>query len=241
MGESISEYISRLRFQRATMKIAGKNKKLLDVAMEYGYESHSGFIRVFEKIFLHQPKDFRKKLDQKLSLYKELSMEPFEIVQRENVWVVYSRALGDYETSSDEALAKLNFEAKSVYEKMLTKDPSCKLSLTFENAEIISLYYDNPDITEADKIRYEACVSADESIIKLFADYGMQIKILKGCKFARLTYQEESTKEVWLGFYKGVCDDGYTIRDEPPFEKYLNNPATIPLEEIRMEMYIGVE
>lgn len=240
-GENVTEHISRLRLQRATMKISDKNKNLLDVAVECGYQSHSGFIRAFEKMFSSRPKDFKKQHEKNLSRYKEALVGSYEIVSRDDVWVLYARTLGDYEQSSGEAWATLNEETKKACLKIAADDPTFRLILTFDTSEIIGICYDNPDTTEADKIRYEACATTDKETAALLDKYGMQTKILKGGKFAKLTCSGDSEKEVWLGFYKQVCDDGYTIRDEPPFEKYLNDPDTTPLQDVRTEIYIGVE
>lgn len=242
-GEGVMEHITRLRLQRATIKISDKNKNLLNVALECGYQSQSGFIRAFEKMFLRRPKDFRKQQEKNLSIYEGLLMGSFEIVNRDDVWVVYSRALGDYDESGDKAWVQLSEESKKACEKILSQNPDFSLSLTFDNSEILGVCYDNPDTTETDKIRYEACVGVSDETAKLLNGYGMQTKTLKGGRFARLIHKgsNENIKEVWLGFYKRLCDEGYTIRDEPPFEKYVNNPAKTPVDELLTEIYIGVE
>lgn len=240
-GDGVAEHIARLRLQRATVKMSDKNKNLLNVAVECGYQSQSGFIRAFEKMFLHRPRDFKRQQEKNLSIYEELLMESYEIVKRDDAWIVYARALGDYEKSSGEAWTKLSEEARAAYLKIAADDPTFGLFLTFDTTEIIGVCYDNPDTTEADKIRYEACAAIDKETATLLSKHGMQTKILKGGRFAKLTYKGDIDKEVWLGFYKRVCDDGYTIRDEPPFEKYLNNPAITPTEELLTEVYIGVE
>lgn len=240
-GENVTEHISRLRLQRASIKISDKKKNLLNIAIECGYQSQSGFNRAFGKMFLHRPKDFRKRQEKNLSIYEESLMESFEIVSRDDVWVVYSRALGEYEESSGKAWEQLTREANSAGQKILAKNPSFELNITIDNSEFIGVCYDNPDTTQADKIRYEACAGVSGEAAKLLSEYGALTKVLKGGKFARLTHKGDTDKEIWLGFYKRLCDEGYTIRDEPPFEKYLKNQAEASQEALITEIYIGVE
>ena len=46
MGVSLMEYVKDRRLLRAAEDIMS-GKKILDVAIEYGYETHSGFTKAF--------------------------------------------------------------------------------------------------------------------------------------------------------------------------------------------------
>ena len=54
MQVSVTEYVKRRRFVLAAEKIAS-GMKIIDAAMEYGYQSHSGFTRAFTKEFGFTP------------------------------------------------------------------------------------------------------------------------------------------------------------------------------------------
>ena len=54
----------------------------------------------------------------------------------------------------------------------------------------------------------------------------------------------EALYDVWMQLYGWVQEEGLALRDEPPFEKYLNKPeemGNIPESEYLTEIYIPVE
>ena len=65
MGLSIMEYVKERRLIKASEKI-GNGKKIIDVALEYGYQSHSGFTKAFKNKFGFSPaflRAFRFQID----------------------------------------------------------------------------------------------------------------------------------------------------------------------------------
>lgn len=57
----ISDYISRRRITSAARELIGTDRSVLDIALDYGYNSHEVFIRNFTKIWGETPSAFRKK------------------------------------------------------------------------------------------------------------------------------------------------------------------------------------
>ena len=58
-GEGISEYISRLRMERACHKLKTTTKKVYEIGMEIGYMDPAYFIKIFKKQFGVTPQEFR--------------------------------------------------------------------------------------------------------------------------------------------------------------------------------------
>lgn len=54
MGLSIMEYVKERRLIRASEEIAN-GKKIIDIALDYGYQSHSGFTKAFKNKFGFSP------------------------------------------------------------------------------------------------------------------------------------------------------------------------------------------
>ena len=59
-GISLAEYIRRRRFTLAAIEIQTTNRRILDIAFDYGYESHESFTRAFKKIHNISPSEARK-------------------------------------------------------------------------------------------------------------------------------------------------------------------------------------
>lgn len=50
VGIPLSEYIRRRRITLAAMEIQNSDTKIMDIALKYGYDSHSSFTRAFQTI-----------------------------------------------------------------------------------------------------------------------------------------------------------------------------------------------
>lgn len=50
VGISLSEYIRRRRLTLAALDLQGGNKRIIDIAMKYGYDSPDAFTRAFHNI-----------------------------------------------------------------------------------------------------------------------------------------------------------------------------------------------
>lgn len=50
VGEPVKEYIRKRRLSEAAMDIINTNKKILDIAFDYGFESQESFTRAFKKM-----------------------------------------------------------------------------------------------------------------------------------------------------------------------------------------------
>lgn len=59
-GVSLAEYIRRRRFTLAAIEIQTTKRRILDIAFDYGYESHESFTRAFKKIHNISPSEARK-------------------------------------------------------------------------------------------------------------------------------------------------------------------------------------
>src|SRR6266853_3843414 len=60
VGESVMEYVRRLRLEQAAQKLRFSDSPVIDVALDAGYESHEAFTRAFSARFGLSPSSFRK-------------------------------------------------------------------------------------------------------------------------------------------------------------------------------------
>jgi two-component system response regulator YesN len=58
-GEGISEYIARLRMDRACHKLVTTTKKVYEISLEIGYMDPAYFIKVFKRQFGVTPQEYR--------------------------------------------------------------------------------------------------------------------------------------------------------------------------------------
>lgn len=61
MGLPVMEYVRRRRLTYAAVEICD-GKRILDVAMDYGFESHNGFTKAFRKLYGYSPDEYRRRV-----------------------------------------------------------------------------------------------------------------------------------------------------------------------------------
>lgn len=59
-GKAPFEYIRALRLSRAALRLGGKPGRIIDVALDFVFDSHEGFTRAFAREFGLTPRDFLK-------------------------------------------------------------------------------------------------------------------------------------------------------------------------------------
>jgi len=105
----------------------------------------------------------------------------------------------------------------------------------------IGLPHDDPKITDADKIRYDACLIIHKDA-KPNGDVG--VKTLKGGKFATFLYQGsyKHFAEVYdYMFNEWLINTDYELRDAPCREKYISDARRVAEEKLKTEFYIPIK
>ncbi|MEI4831513.1 AraC family transcriptional regulator [Bacillus sp. FJAT-53711] len=60
VGDSVMEYVRKRRLARAAYQLSHTEGKILDIALEHGFQSHETFTRAFKKLFHMTPSAYRK-------------------------------------------------------------------------------------------------------------------------------------------------------------------------------------
>ncbi len=116
-----------------------------------------------------------------------------------------------------------------------------KRNLITSNTKVIGVYYDDPDNTEVDQLRSDACLSVT-GFVKTEDD--IVGKSVGGGKFAVATHHGsyEGLKGAWDEFYgKWLTENGVEYREEPCFELYLNSPHDTSPEDLLTELYLPIK
>ncbi len=65
IGCSFSDYLNRIRVERAAQLVRTTGKKIIEIAFEVGYESDTYFIRRFKRVFGITPNEYRNSIQKK--------------------------------------------------------------------------------------------------------------------------------------------------------------------------------
>lgn len=234
-GETASEYLIRLRIEKAALLLATSNYAVSDIAFTCGFNSIEHFSRTFSKSFGISPTDYRERKNenqkQKLGTIKSENMNTLqlavpEIKNIDPIKVAYIRHMDAYN------------EVGKVWEWII-KFGYRKFLVGFK-VKTIGIVHDSPEITDEQHIRYDACIAIRKEI-KPEGEIGY--KLINGGKYAVFRYKGAYQKlgEAYDYIYaQWLTSSQYKLANEPAFEMYLNSPNKEKSENLLTDIYIPI-
>ena len=230
-GESIGAHISRLRIEAAARLLRYSALSIEDIAFNIGYEAPAALSKAFKNQYGITPTKYRTNKDiyimKKEIINPDLALKAPKIMELEPKNLIYVALTGKYGT----------LDYGKAYEQLWAVVKSQKLFT--KGIESICVSYDDPKITEASLQRSEVSLS-----IHKHADPEGEVscKTLAGGKYAVFFYQGSYThlSAVYDAAMRWVIDSEYEVREEPTFEKYLNDSRRTPEEKLKTEVYIPI-
>lgn len=227
-GESVMQRIRRLRLERAARKIRYSTARLIEIAMEAGYESHEAFTRAFAEHFGVAPSTYRQKK-------QTLQMD----------------AMLPYPRPTPAVLVRVeSFPVLSVF-SMRSHGSYAQVGATWqtllawikEHTDSIPALYglcpDDPDVTEEKHLRFDACVLSkglpfDSRIEKKEIPAGQYAVGLHVGSYLRL---HETYLDV-IG--RWFPQSGFEPAPEPVVEHYISDPAQTKEEDLLTEVRVRI-
>ncbi|KHE70302.1 MULTISPECIES: GyrI-like domain-containing protein [Capnocytophaga] len=230
-GEAIGGYITRLRLEATARLLRYTALTIEEIAFNIGYETPASLSKAFKKQYGISPTEYRTNKDtyimKKEIINPDLALKAPKIVTLEPKNLIYVALTGAY-GSLDYGKAYEQLWAVIKAQKLFTK-----------GIESICISYDDPKITEGSLQRSDVCLA----IHKLATPQDeVSCKTLAGGKYAVFFYQGsyENLSQVYDTAVRWVIDQQYRLREEPFFEKYLNDARRTPKEKLKTEIYIPI-
>jgi len=236
-GETLNDYIRRIRLERAALKLCHSEESITSIALNAGYETSAAFSKAFRLHFGKNPTDFKKSkiisadtklLDLKFQNMEAKKMQP-DIRMFSDQKVLFVRKTGKYDKAASEAWSTL---MKFAYSRRLMK----------KDTKAIGISHDDPDITPEEKIRYDACITINQDV-KPEGEVGIQT--ISGGRYAVFLHKGsydrlgETYKAI---FTQWLPSSGEKLRDVPCFEIYLNrDPRRTRPENLQTEICVPIE
>lgn len=231
-GETVRDYVRRLRLERAAHHLTHTDQDILRIALDAGYDSHEAFTRAFKKRFDTPPSIFREERREIKAAHHpntEQSTMEVSIKRQEPVRIACVRHVGPY-SDVGQAWGAL---MKWGWTKMM-----------FGKPETFGLCFDDPEVTASDKVRYEACMVVDG---KAKAKGDVAVRDLPGGEFAVALHEGpyERIGETYAALFAQVSRGpingaSWRLGDPPSREKYLNDPRKTKPEDLRTEIWMPV-
>jgi len=251
VGETLNQFIQRIRLEKAAAQlILNPKKSITEVAFDCGFSGSATFARAFREMFQMSASAWRsqgrlqegkiRKTNGKIgkdaiafsSYIDSETQNPVwrsemedkiqirvEVKDMPELQVVYVRHIGPYQ--GDSALFEKLFEK-------LMKWAGPRGLLRFPETKILTVYHDDPGITEADKLRTSACISVPQDT-PVEGDIGKMV--VPGGKFAvaRFEINADEYGAAWDAVMGGwLPESGYQPDDRLCYELYQNDPKQHP-------------
>ena len=230
-GEAIGGYITRLRLEATARLLRYTALTIEEIAFNIGYETPASLSKAFKKQYGISPTEYRTNKDtyimKKEIINLDLALKAPKIVTLEPKNLIYVALTGAYGTL-DYGKAYEQLWAIIKAQKLFTK-----------GIESICISYDDPKITEGSLQRSDICLAIHKPASP---QDEVSCKTLAGGKYAVFFYQGsyENLSQVYDTAVRWVIDHQYTLREEPFFEKYLNDARRTPKEKLKTEIYIPI-
>ena len=230
-GEAIGGYITRLRLEATARLLRYTALTIEEIAFNIGYETPASLSKAFKKQYGISPTEYRTNKDtyimKKEIINPDLALKAPKIVTLEPKNLIYVALTGAY-GSLDYGKAYEQLWAVIKAQKLFTK-----------GIESICISYDDPKITEGSLQRSDVCLAIHKPATP---QEEVSCKTLAGGKYAVFFYQGsyENLSQVYDTAVRWVIDRQYTLREEPFFEKYLNDARRTPKEKLKTETYIPI-
>jgi len=246
VGESVKQHVRRLRLERAAGQLRVGRRAIVEIALDASYETHESFTRAFRKAFGHSPSEFRAKSLRMSQLGSpelvhhsetgEIQFQPrtydanamkIEIRRIAPLRVAFLRHTGPYD------------QVGVAWERLCSW--AGRLGLFGPDTRMFGASYDDPEVTPADKLRYDACLTVGESV-EPQGDIG--VHTLAGGEYAVAIH--EGPYQKLSNTYAQIFGGWFATHEEEPgpapcLEFYLNDPESTAPEDLLTEVCVPIQ
>jgi len=259
IGETIAQFIQRIRIERAAKElISNPRKSITEIAFDNGFSDPAIFSRSFKNTYQKNPSQWRNggytdynknrqthsKINQTESNFEQdfrlppfyidsetnnqvwrIKMDNFkdvhiEVKEMPEMYVAYLRHTGPYKGNG------------TLFEKLLNqlvKWAGPRNLLHFPKTKLMSVYHDDPEITDDDKLRLSVCLTVDRNTP---VDGEIGKMTLTAGKFAVGSFEISGSggyEQAWNMMMAGwLPESGYQPDDRLCYEIYKNDPNSHP-------------
>lgn len=258
-GESLYQFILRLRLERAAWRLrSNPDEPVTNISLDCGFGSSAAFARAFKAKYGTSASQWRagskiREANRKNGKDIMVTLADDEAEGRTEVTamtsaskpalsvrvetaspfpVLYIRHTGPY--AGDSALFQDLFGR-------LLKWAGARGLVRFPETKLLSVYHDNPEITEQENLRVSVCISVPPGTAGSGEVNRMEIP---GGEYAKALFELDVTEygAAWNWMYcTWLPSSGYQPDDRPGIECYLNNPDEHPEKKHRVELWIPVK
>ena len=237
-GMSVTKFIQLARLKRASFRLAfEKEKRIIDIALEAGFESPESFARAFKRTFDQSPSEFRveprwsdwhTRFDFQIQRSGDRTMK-VEIVNFETTKVAVLEHLGPPEKVLETAGKFIAWRKESGLSPV-------KTSKTF------GIPYSDPKTTEPEKFRWDVCGSIEGEVPS--NRYGVKAGVIPGGRCALVRHKgshDVMDGSIYYVYRDWLAESGEELRGFPCFFHYLNFVHEVDECDLLTDIYVPLK
>ncbi|HEX7941852.1 MAG TPA: AraC family transcriptional regulator [Gemmatimonadaceae bacterium] len=243
VGETPLELVRRLRLERAAWRLLHSDAPVTAVAFEAGYETHEAFTRAFRASYADSPSGFRKRTAMRIELaapngvHFSADGRACQFIPRDSGGRNMQVEIREYPALRVGAVRHVGpyLQINHAFARLGELAAPARL---FERpeAQMVALFYDDPDTTPAEQLRSDAAVVvAPDAALPT----GLTEQCIAAGDYASTTHvgPYETLGDTWARFMgEWLPASGHRIGDGVAYEVYHNTPMGTPKEQLRTEL-----
>lgn len=236
-GITVFRYIRLMRLKRASYRLVfSGHTRIIDIALEAGFENPESFSRAFKNAFGQTPSQFRT------SPAWQPWHERYRVPTRERNPAMEVKIV-DFEKTEVAALEhrgapeRVNDSARLFIEwRKASRLSPVKTSMTF------GIAYDNPETTEPENFRFDICGAVTAPVPD--NPQGVVNKLIPGGRCAVIRHygsHDKMGESIYYLYRNWLPESGEDLRDFPLFFHYLNLMPETPEHELVTDIYLPLK
>jgi len=237
-GISVTRFIQLARLKRASFRLAFEpERRIIDIALEAGFETPEAFARAFKRTFEQSPSQFRAQPQwpqwqarfEAIDQPRGASPMHVKVVDFPTTQVALLEHLGDPATVMETAAKFIAWRKETGLSPVAT-------SQTF------GIPHSDPNTTEPEKFRWDVCGSINEDVPA--NQYGVKTGFIPGGRCAVIRHEgslanlEQSIYHVYRDW---LPQSGEELRDFPCYFHYINLIHEVDECDLLTDVYVPLK
>ena len=236
-GINVFRYVQLMRLRRASYRLVfSEHTRIIDIALEAGFENPESFSRAFKNMFGQSPSQFRisPAWEHWHTLYRAPTKQRRQIMEVKIIDFNETRVAalehrGAPELVNDSVKEFISWRKQSGFSPINT-------SLT------LGIVYDNPETTKPENFRFDICGSVNAAIPD--NPQGVVNKVIPNGRCAVVRHLGPHNRIGESAYYlyrEWLPNSGEELRDFPLFFHYLNLMPETPEHELVTDVYLPLK
>ncbi len=250
-GETLNDYVTRLRIEKSAITLIHKNTSINEIAMTNGFNSNSSFTRAFKKYYGVSPTEFKKQNPNTFSKIRQLKSKNGQeypnhdkyicIINTIKQWIIMNakieiKQLPKMDLAYVSCMGSENQAA--AYQKLIQW--ATPQDLMSAQTKMITIYHDSYKVTEASKVRASACMLLNKPVTPA-GEIELTTMEAGKCIIGNFEIELHEFEKSWTGLFIWMAENGYKKADKNPFEMFHNNFNEHPQKKAIVDLCIPIQ